>query len=71
MGPKDHAAFTSQEINITQNKSNKHESSRNGVKAQKKQTQTEQSMHKGPRHHLLVPSQYVGGRAQVKVFQRM
>ena len=36
MGPKDHTSFTSQEINITQNESNKHESSRNGVKAQKK-----------------------------------
>ena len=71
MGPKDHTSFTSQEINITQNESNKHESSRNGVKVQKKQIQTEQSMHKGPRHHLLVPSQYVGGRPWVKVFQRM
>ena len=26
-------------------------------------------MHKGPRHHLLVPSQYMEGRPQVKVFR--
>ena len=25
-------------------------------------------MHKGPGHHLLVPSQYMGGGPQVKVF---
>ena len=36
-------------------------SSRNDVKARKKQTQTEWSMHKGPRHHLLVYNQYRGG----------
>ena len=40
--------------------SNKHEGSRNGVKAKKKQIQMEWSMHKGPGHHLLVPSQYMG-----------
>ena len=26
-------------------------------------------MHKGPRHHLLVPSQYMGGGPQVKGFR--
>ena len=26
------------------------------------------SMHKGPGHHLLVPSQYMGGGPRVKVF---
>ena len=33
----------------------------NGVKAKKKQIQMEWSMHKGPGHRLLVPSQYLGG----------
>ena len=36
--------------------SNKHRGNRNGVKARKKQIQMEWSMHKGPAHHLLVPS---------------
>ena len=27
-------------------------------------------MHKGPRHHLLVPNQYMGGGPQVKAFKR-
>ena len=26
-------------------------------------------MHKGPGHHLLVPSQYMGGGPRVKVFR--
>ena len=26
-------------------------------------------MHKGPRHHLLVPSQYMGSGQRVKVFK--
>ena len=29
----------------------------------------EWSMHKGPGHYLLVPSQYMGGGSQVKVFR--
>ena len=36
--------------------SNKHKGNRNGVKARKKQIQTEWSMHKGPRYHLLYPA---------------
>ena len=27
-------------------------------------------MHKGPGHHLLIPSQYMGGGPRVKVFRR-
>ena len=49
--------------------SNKHGDSKNGVKTKKKQIQTKWSMHKGLRHHLLVPSQYMGGGPQVKVFR--
>ena len=49
--------------------SNKHEDSRNGVKAKKKQIQMEWSMHKRLGHHLLVPSQYMGGEPQVKTFR--
>jgi len=26
-------------------------------------------MHKGPGHHLFVPSQYIGGRPRVKAFK--
>ena len=47
----------------------KHEDNKNGVKARKKKIQTKWSMHKGPRHHLLVPSQYMEGRPRVKVFK--
>ena len=39
------------------------------MKARKKQMQIEWSMRKGPRHHLLVPSQYMGGGPWVKVFR--
>ena len=49
--------------------SNKHGGSKNGVKARKKQIQMEWSLHKGPRHHLLVPSQYMGSEPWVKVFR--
>ena len=49
--------------------SNQHGGSRNGMKVRKKQIQTEWSMHKGPRHHLLVPSQYMGGGPVVKAFR--
>ena len=49
--------------------SNQHGDSRNGVKARKKKIQTKWSMHKGPRHHLLVPSQYMGGGPMVKAFR--
>ena len=49
--------------------SNKRKGSRNGVKARKKQIQTEWSMHKGPGHHLLIPSLYMGGGPRVKVFR--
>ena len=41
----------------------------NGVKVRKKKIQTKWNMHKGPRHHLLVPNQYMGGRPRVKVFR--
>ena len=47
----------------------KHGDRKNGVKARKKKIQTKWSMHKGPRHHLLVPSQYMGGRPRVKIFR--
>ena len=43
--------------------------SKNGVKARKEQIQMEWSMHKGPGHYLLVPSQYMGGGSQVKVLR--
>ena len=72
MSPKAHTSFMPQEIKHQPEhtvESNKHEGNRNGVKARKKWTQTEWSMHKGPRHHLLVPSQYMGGGSQVKVFK--
>ena len=46
--------------------SDKHRGNRNGVKAKKKQIRWKWSMHKGPRYHLLVPSQYMGGGPQVK-----
>ena len=49
--------------------SNKHGGSKNGVNAKKKQIQTEWSMHKGSRHHLLVPNQYIGGGLWVKVYR--
>ena len=39
------------------------------MKAKKKKIQTKWSMYKGPRHHLLVPSQYMGGGPWVKVFR--
>ena len=45
-------------------------SSKNGVKARKKQTQMECSVHKGPGHHLLVPSQYMGDGPLVKEIRR-
>ena len=34
-----------------------------------KQIQMKWSMHKGPRHHLLVPSQYIEGGPRVQVFK--
>ena len=39
------------------------------MKVGKKKIQTKWSMHKGPRHHLLVPSQYIGGGPRVQVFR--
>ena len=63
MSPKAHTSFTLQKINT-----NQHRGSRNGVKARKKQIQTKWSMYKGPGHHLLVLSQYMGGGPWVKAF---
>ena len=72
MSPKAHTSFTPQRIktnqHVQQNQTNT-ETAEMVWRPKRNKVQTKWSIQKGPGHHILVPSQYMGGGPQVNGFR--